>query len=346
MAPIRVLHLPLALPSWHQQQAVWFRKAIGVIYRFRVCAAVTVAGLLAGCMTPVDAPPVAPPPVITGPPPVMLPATAPPSVASEAARVYFAQVQARLLSQGMLRSDGGITDAPFTDRMLAENFTRVALYDEYTDGPTGPVQRETASRLRRWAVPVRVGLRFGASVAPDRRATDTARVASYLSRLQTLTGHPIRLDDTNPNFIIEVVNEDERRALGPAVAAALPGLSAADVRGITDLPRSTYCLVYSFAESGSSTYSRAYAVIRAEHPDLLRLACLHEEIAQGLGLANDSPTARPSIFNDNEEFALLTPQDELMLRMLYDPALRPGMTEAEAQPIIKSLAARLLNGDS
>ena len=345
MGPTRVLPLPLALPSWHQHGVSCFRKAFGVIFRFRGIAVAMVASLLAGCVTPVAAPPVAPPPVVA-PPPITLPATIAASPASEAARVYFAAVQARLLSQGLLRSDGGITDAPFTDRMLAANFTRVALYDEYTDGPTGPVQRETASRLRRWAMPVRVGLRFGASVAPDRRATDTARVASYLSRLQMLTGHPIRLDDANPNFIIEVVNEDERRALGPAVAAALPGLSAADVRGITDLPRSTYCLVYAFAEGGSSTYSRAYAVIRAEHPDLLRLSCFHEEIAQGLGLANDSPTARPSIFNDDEEFALLTPQDEMMLHMLYTPALRPGMTESEAQPIINSLAARLLNGDS
>ncbi|MCU0802384.1 MAG: DUF2927 domain-containing protein [Rhodobacteraceae bacterium] len=302
--------------------------------------------LLAGCVAAGLPPaPVAPtPPAATiAPPATIAPAVSP---ASEAARQYFAAVQARLLSQGLLRSDDGRTDAPFTDRMLAENFTRVALYDEYALGPTGPVQRETPSRLRRWEAPVRIGLRFGPSVPPDRRATHTARVASFAARLQMLTGHPISLSDTNPNFIIEVVNEDERRALGPSIAAAIPGLSPADMRGITDLPRSTYCLVYSFAEAGRSTYSRAYAVIRAEHPDLLLLSCFHEEIAQGLGLANDSPRARPSIFNDDEEFALLTPQDELMLRMLYDPALRPGMTEAEARPIINSLATRLVNGDS
>ena len=92
--------------------------------------------------------------------------------------------------------------------------------------------------------------------------------------------------------------------------------------------------------------AETFAVIRAEHPDLLRLSCIHEEIAQGLGLANDSPTARPSIFNDDEEFALLTRQDELMLKMLYNPALRPGMTEAEARPIVESLAASLVGGDS
>jgi hypothetical protein len=59
-------------------------------------------------------------------------------------------------------------------------------------------------------------------------------------------------------------------------------------------------------KGNSGAYTRAVAVVRAEHPDLLRQSCIHEEIAQGLGLPNDSPAARPSIFNDDEEFALLT----------------------------------------
>jgi hypothetical protein len=96
----------------------------------------------------------------------------------------------------------------------------------------------------------------------------------------------------------------------------------------------------------SGIYTRAFAVVRAEHPDLLRLSCLHEEIAQGLGLPNDSPRARPSIFNDDEEFALLTGMDEDMLRILYNPALRPGMSEDEARPIIRDLATQLVGGES
>jgi hypothetical protein len=78
----------------------------------------------------------------------------------------------------------------------------------------------------------------------------------------------------------------------------------------------------------------------------LRLSCLHEEIAQGLGLPNDSPRARPSIFNDDEEFALLTGMDEDMLRLLYNPALKPGMTEEEVRPILRELTAQLVGGDS
>lgn len=273
-------------------------------------------------------------------------ATAPLTPASAAAQMHFARVQDQLLSRGLLRTDGGGRDTPFTDRMLAENFIRIALYDEYARSASGPVQRLTTSRLRKWEQPVRVGLRFGASVSPDRRRTDTARVASYLARLARVTGHPIRLDDTAPNFFLWVVSEDERRALGPQIRSALPGLTPAEVAGITDMPRSTYCLVYAMSQGDGATYSRAFAVIRSEHSDLLRLSCLHEEIAQGLGLANDSPTARPSIFNDDEEFALLTTMDEMMLRILYDPALRPGMLEAEARPIVESLAARLVGGAS
>lgn len=301
---------------------------------------------LAGCVISPQTQPTSRPAPARPAPPAVVAAPAPPSAASEAVRQHFARVQRDLLSNGLLRSDGGGRDTPFTDRMLADNFIRIALFDEYARGPMGPVQRQTASRLRRWEGPVRVGLRFGASVSQSSRATDTARISSYLARLSRLTGHPIALNDTAPNFFIHIVNEDERRALGPTVAASLPGLSSNETSGITNMPLSTYCLVYAMSDGNSGRYSRAFAVIRSEHPDLLRLSCIHEEIAQGLGLANDSPRARPSIFNDDEEFALLTRQDELMLRILYNPALRTGMTEAEARPIVESLARALTGGES
>ena len=270
----------------------------------------------------------------------------PPSAESMALAAYYARVQSGLLDQGLLRTDGGTRDAPFTDRILADNFIKIAAFDEYATTALGPVQTETPSTIRRWESPVRIGLRFGASVSADMRAADTARVAALIAQLARATRHPIRLDNTNPNFIVEVVNEDERRALGPTITAALPGLTAPELAGITNMPRSTYCLVYAQSAGDTSTYTRAFAVIRAEHPDLLRLSCLHEEIAQGLGLANDSPRARPSIFNDNEEFALLTPQDALMLRMLYDPRLATGMTADQARPIATLLATQFTGGES
>lgn len=303
--------------------------------RRALCAAAIGLGL-AGCTVP-DAALV---PAASVPAPL-----APPTERSAAALAFYAQVQQILLAQGMLRSDAGDT-VPYTDRMLAENFMRIALFTEYRRAPSGLVRAETESLLRRWEVPVRVGLRFGDSVAPERQATDRALVASYLARLAAITGHPIGLDDSEPNFLVHIVSEDERMALGPRLRAAIPNLSPGDVAEITNLPKSTYCVVYALSEGSSGAYTRAFAVIRAEHPDLLRLSCLHEEIAQALGLPNDSPRARPSIFNDDEEFALLTDHDELLLRILYSPELRPGMRADQVQPIVETLARRLLGGQT
>lgn len=280
-----------------------------------------------------------------------LPPTAPPvnplamdTPESAALRTYYTQVQQALLSQGLLRTDGGGADTPITDRMLAANFLRIAMYEEYDRALGGTVAREASTRLTRWGGPLRVGLRFGASVPQDKRASDTARIGSYLNRLAGLTGLSIRLADANPNFIIQIASVDERRALGPSLLAALPELTASQVSGVTNLDRSTYCLVWTQSDTATGLYERAFVFIPSEHPDLMRLACMHEEIAQGLGLPNDSPLARPSIFNDDEEFALLTSQDELMLRMLYNPGLRPGMAETQARPIVEQLATRLTGG--
>jgi hypothetical protein len=296
------------------------------------------AGLaLAGCVAPL---PEGKPAVPPDPAPV---ASAAPTAKSAAASAYYAQVQQTLLSQGKLRTDGG-ANVPVSARVLADTFMRIALFDEYRRGSDGFVRQETASFLRRWEIPVRIGIRFGASVPPDRQATDRARIASFVARLSQVSGHPMTVDDRAANFFVYIVSEDEREALGPTVRATLPALGPTEVAGITNMPPATYCLVYALADGRTGAYTRAFAVIRAEHPDLLRLSCLHEELTQGLGLPNDSPRARPSIFNDDEEFALLTDQDELLLRILYSPELRPGMSPAEARPIVDRLAAALLGG--
>lgn len=271
----------------------------------------------------------------------IVPAATPSTESSELA-VYYAGVQQSLLSQGLLRTDGGGVDTPFTADMLARNFLRIAFYEEHGFAGRG----STPLALTRWAGPVRVSLHFGAAVPQDRQNADRARIASYLARLSNLTGLPIALTSGSSDITIAITAADERRALGPLLQQTLSQVSPEQVAGVTNLDARTYCLVLTQSDSATSKYSSAFVYIPAEHPDLMRLACIHEEIAQALGLPNDVGTARPSIFNDDEEFALLTRQDEAMLRILYNPALRNGMTEAEARPIVLDLARAMLGGNS
>ncbi|MCA8883981.1 MAG: DUF2927 domain-containing protein [Rhodobacteraceae bacterium] len=283
--------------------------------------------------------PLAPPPAVPRPD---RPAPVVPSAESQALTERYARVEADLLTRGLLRTDGGGADAPFDADILARNFNRIALYDEFVPVSGRLVARETSSHLRRWDAPVRIGLIFGASVPAWVQARDRATVDALADRLRTASGHDIRTTPDDGNLTVFVVNEDERRALAPHLKDLVPGITSDVLRAVTDMPPTTFCLIIAFsADAEPHVYRRAIGIIRAEHPPLLRKSCFHEEITQGLGLANDSPDVRPSIFNDDEEFALLTDQDLLMLTILYDRRLIPGMTAAQAAPIVRVIAYEL-----
>ncbi|MDR5652062.1 DUF2927 domain-containing protein [Ruixingdingia sedimenti] len=307
-----------------------------------LAAALAMMGLLQGCDL---APPKAPPPVRPAPRVEPKPAPAP-DPASLAAQAHFARVQSSLIARGLLRTDGGGTDTPFGTRQLVDNFVRIALYDEYVGRGGTLTARQQPAALRRWERPVRIGVRFGASVPAEDRARDRAQVAAYAARLARASGHPVSFVDQGANYWLYIVGETERKGYGPEWAALFPGLTPDDLLPVTQMPMSTFCMVLAISDGESPVYTGGLAVIRAELPDLLRLSCIHEELAQGLGLANDSPVARPTIFNDDEEFALLTRHDELLLKMLYDPRLRPGMREAEARPVLERIAPGLVGGGS
>lgn len=268
------------------------------------------------------------------------------SEASRDLERFYARVEANLVAQGLLRTDGGGPDVPFSTDDVVRNFERIALYEEYANVGGRLVARQTESRLHRWEEPVLLELEFGDRVPEAKRNRDRVSVGAYASRLSRVTGHPVRTVRSGGNFHVLIVNEDDRRTIGPRLREIIPGITPAALDTVIDLPRSSYCLVFAWDPDDTGGYEKAVAVIRAEHPDLLRLSCIHEEIAQGMGLANDSPTARPSVFNDDEEFGLLTDHDEILLGILYDRRLKGGMTRAEAMPIVREIAEEIMGGGS
>ncbi|MTH64598.1 DUF2927 domain-containing protein [Paracoccus sp. DK608] len=264
--------------------------------------------------------------------------------ASRNMRAYLTSVQETLLARGKMRTDGG-TEIQLTPERLTDDFVLIALHDEYIRDGDRLISKSTPAPLRRWDQPISMRIEFGASVAPTQRNRDRAEIAKYAARLQAASGHPIGLTNGDGNYDILILSEDERRAIGPRLAALVPGIPPEDIQALVTLAPQNYCTVFAYSRGSSSTYVQAVALIRAEAPARLRTSCFHEELAQGLGLVNDSPMVRPSIFNDDEEFAQLTPHDELLLQILYDPRLRPGMTEAEARPIVLQIARELLATD-
>lgn len=304
-----------------------------------IMAALVLAGL-AGCAT---GPPAAP---TTAPRPSAAPERGTPDTAQTAIATYYAQLQDRRLAQGLLRTDRAPRDLPVTATRLQRAFAAVALRDEYQVTAERIVQQSAPAPLRRWDRPVRLSLEFGASVGPERRARDRQVVSRFAGRLAQIADHPVSVTRSDGNFNVLVLDEGERRAIAPRLRGLVPGIDRASQSLVETLPLSVSCLVLAFARDGSTSYTDAVAIIRAELPDLSRDACYFQEIAQGLGLANDSPQARPSLFNDAAEFAVMTVLDEQLLRILYDPRLTPGMTEAQARPIVRRIATELMGGQS
>jgi hypothetical protein len=272
------------------------------------------------------------------------PAPRPPLVVDEETpesrelRAYYARVEQGHRTRGLLRTDGGGPDVPYDAEKLARTFNAVAFAREFSDVGPALIRVESASILHRWEGPVRMEPIFGASVPDTQRADDTAAIRRYAERLARVTGHPIEFTDRGGNFRVLVLSEEERRVSGPLLRRLIPGLRKQEIDIIQNLDRESYCVVVAADAKDDGVLTQAVAVIRAELPPLLRLSCVHEELAQGLGLSNDSPQARPSIFNDDDEFGRLTAMDEDMLGMLYDPRLSPGMDAATAAPIVRMLA--------
>lgn len=255
--------------------------------------------------------------------------------------IYYRQLEQRLVSQGHLRQDRGAATPDAAT--LARNFMAIAMRTEYATG-AGMRGSGGAAPLRRWEQPIRIGVRFGPSVPAAQQRSDQSALTRVAQRLQRASGHSVSLTNGTANFHVLVLSDAERANAGPLLQQMVPGLSRNATRAVTRMGRNTFCMVIAIpAADPTRGIARAIAIVRAEHPPLMRQSCMEEELAQGMGLSNDSPVARPSIFNDDEEFGVLTRHDELLLRMLYHDSLRPGMSPAVVNQHIDQLAQAVLS---
>ncbi|MDD1643477.1 MAG: DUF2927 domain-containing protein, partial [Methylococcaceae bacterium] len=109
-------------------------------------------------------------------------------------------------------------------------------------------------------------------------------------------------------------------------------------REIDYMNRHSVCLGL-FSTTPQGVIRQAVVIIpvdRARSKGLL-VSCIVEELTQIMGLPNDSASVYPSIFNDQSIYILLTGLDYLLLKMLYDPRLVPGMNSQQALPVLRKI---------
>ncbi|MGF1445443.1 MAG: DUF2927 domain-containing protein [Pikeienuella sp.] len=249
----------------------------------------------------------------------------------------FARWDADLRAAGKLRADRAPIDAPYTKADLAANFAKIGFGSEFeiVDGTYSAVDATKEAPLTRWAGPIRYAV-FG-----DSSQADTAALAAFARRLTAATGLEIRPAALEPNLLVFFLDEAGREQVGRLFQRERDYRPLADLYDAWAADAQWPCAAefYYHAPTAPNAFEIYFAVvyIRAEVSGISRRSCIEEEIAQTLGLARDDPSIRPSIFNDDEEFALMTDHDAKLLQILYDRRLRPGMTVDEAMPIVRQI---------
>ena len=192
---------------------------------------------------------------------------------------------------------------------LARQFERIAFSSEF-----GGQYR--AGRLIRWQGPIRVRL---AGLEPERFRAEIERQVAELAQLSGLE-----------------ISFGESAADGPPAGMTIE-FSAS--RGGTGFDPEAPCRTLIWE---SAFVIKRVQIYITPQPDELRRHCIAEELTQALGLADDSRVIRDSIFNDSSSRPRIAPWDALMVRILYDPRLKPGMHKSEAMPIVRRIIAEQL----
>tara|TARA_B100001057_G_scaffold363715_1_gene366441 strand:- start:693 stop:1619 length:927 start_codon:yes stop_codon:yes gene_type:complete len=257
-------------------------------------------------------------------------------------RKYYSRLEKRKTSFGLLRQDGGGADTPFDIDDIVEAFEQLAFYNEYDIGKNKLLPNSNAVSLAKWKSNINISVRFGGSVDKKQKNKDLQEINGLISNLAKITNQKIKVSQKNANIYVVVANQKEIKNLIDEIGLHRPEFDPKRIPIITQLPKDIHCMAMtSMSSEPNSAISSALVIIRDELPDIMRKACIHEEIAQSLGLTNDSHFARPSIFNDDDEFATLTKFDEILLQILYNNRLQPGISEKEAAQLVKKIATEI-----
>jgi len=197
---------------------------------------------------------------------------------------------------------------------LQQAFNEVALHSEYIAGE---------QVVHKWQQPVKVWLVHHADLADEH-----ARLTRYhLRHLSQITGHTISF----------AANAAEANMTVVFSQSAQWHQEVAQMSGNKNMqpPADAMCM-FGLTLDAQNAIKRAWVVIPVDHANErgLLVSCIVEEITQAMGLPNDSEKVYPSVFNDKTPESLLTGLDALLLKMLYLPAIKPGMRAGQVQPIL------------
>jgi hypothetical protein len=210
----------------------------------------------------------------------------------------------------------------FTDKEIRDGFFKIAFAAELQFGPR-------AERIRKFDEPVRVYVVNRG--APDRRSEVAAVVADIGSRVDHLD-LAMTDDRSTANVIVTLVRE---RDVKQTIRSTFGSIRAAKI----EKALKPQCLS-GFAKDRNYRIRRAEIILPVDVDEFRFYDCAYEELLQALGPINDDRSVPWTMFNDDVQMGFFDTYDQILLNILYDPRVRPGMTKHEVGELLPELMPR------
>jgi hypothetical protein len=207
---------------------------------------------------------------------------------------------------------------------IKTSFIDIALGREY--------EKQQIRKLVRWQNTIKV------HISSDSGDADLQKdlLSVQIKHLASITGHPIQFDVplAQANISIIFTQYDQMRDKVKQYIGNPKNYEKALGEAI--------CLG-TFKHNRRGEIFKGVIIIPVDYArqNARFLDCIIEEITQLLGLPNDSDKVFPSIFNDHSIDAYLSPLDYILLKVLYSPRLKAGMSLTQVTDKLDSVIADL-----
>ena len=92
---------------------------------------------------------------------------------------YYAQLEKKKLSMGLLRQDTGGSDTPFDEEDIIAAFEQLAFYNEYQVDENQLLPSSEPVSLGKWNSEINISTRFGASVNFEQKRKDLKEIHKF-----------------------------------------------------------------------------------------------------------------------------------------------------------------------
>lgn len=206
----------------------------------------------------------------------------------------------------------------FSDAEITDGFLKLAFGAEFRFG-------KRTDRVRKFDRPVRVFVENHGK--PDRNHQVADVVADIRAHMKDLD-IAMTDDRSEANTIVRLVFDRD-------LTQTMRQLYGRE--NTRKLQRSDPQCLAGFTKDDSFRILDASVILVVDVGDFVFFDCAYEEILQALGPINDDGSVPWTMFNDDVSMGFFGFYDQLLMNILYDPRVRPGMTREDVQGLLPSI---------